>query len=159
MPRITRHTLYYRLMDVSFLGLLLVVIDTLLRETSRYQLFPAAFDTPFSIAGLTCLIIPALLIFQRWMRDDFSEMLWQRTAGTVLKLLVLLPVPAAIAAGLAMAAGQDGNVSEVVALDHALDPLTNAMMYGMVRALVYLWILTPMLFTFAFQWHRWRASR
>ncbi|NJM50919.1 MAG: hypothetical protein HC843_08600 [Sphingomonadales bacterium] len=32
-----------------------------------------------------------------------------------------------------------------------------ASLKGLITGIVSLWILTPMFFTFAFQWHRWRG--
>jgi glucan phosphoethanolaminetransferase (alkaline phosphatase superfamily) len=159
MTAMNRHTLYYRLMDFSALGLLLSFgVSAAMNVTGR-DLVPEMVQPVFTVIGLLSLVIPALLIFQRWMRDDFSEMLWQRTAGTVLKLLITLPIP--IAVGWAVwIANQDPEALNTLA--HRIDPsqpVVFALLQGVIQSAVYLWIATPVLFTAVFQWHRWRASR
>lgn len=159
MPRINRHALYYQLIDVSFVGQVAIIAVSVVERLIGRQLFPDAIQAPYLVVSFLCLLIPALLVFQRWMRDDFSEMLWQRTAGTVLKLLVALPIPIAVVAGLALIYRGADAFGNALTLDNGRDPLVNAAVLGVVRALVYLWAATPILFTFAFQWHRWQAGR
>lgn len=159
MNRVTRHTLYYRLMDFSLVGNLLSFSVAIAIAATGRDVVPALIQPIFTFVGVASLIIPALLIFQRWMRDDFSEMLWQRTAGTVLKLLIILPIPLAIGWGMWIAEGNSDLAQPRMNIGNPSDPVVSAVVQGMVQSLVYLWVATPILFTFAFQWHRWRASR
>jgi hypothetical protein len=99
------------------------------------------------------LLIPTILIFMRWMRDDFSEALWQKTAGSMLKLLVVLLMPAATI--LAYLAGEN----EAAQLATSATREAHAMDFQRAYdALILQWLLIPFAFTLCFQWHRWRAS-
>jgi hypothetical protein len=162
MTRVNRHSLYYRIIDIAFAGQVLMLGALIVKASTGYVVdMPGTLQIPYSAFGLFCILAPPLLIFQRWMRDDFSEMLWQRTAGTVLKLLVILPVPVAIGAGVTFAFSGDTTevIDRAMRMRNELDPRINAYMQGIVSAAVYLWLTVPVLFTFVFQWHRWRASR
>lgn len=159
MNRINRHTAYYRLMDICLVGLLLSFVVWIVSEATGRDIVPEQIQPVYAAFGVATLIIPAFLIFQRWMRDDFSEMLWQRTAGTVLKLLIILPLPVAIGWGMWIAMGNTGLAETTMGVGQKVDPLVSAVLQGVVLSMVYLWVATPILFTFAFQWHRWRASR
>lgn len=158
MAGMTRYSLYYRLMDIC-LGLQLLTLGI---EVGEYALGRNLHDWTgpgISIAlFLIAIVLPVFLVFARFMRDDFAEMLWQKTAGTVLKALMILPVPVAIAAGLMIAGGQIDIPSEVLSHDE-VNEIDSGAIFGVVISLMYIWIYTPVLFTLAFQWHRWRASR
>lgn len=150
----TRFRLYFVLLDIA----LAIQLFAILRKVLQ------AFDIkPFGDLGhhgwlsalqaIFALLIPTILIFMRWMRDDFSEALWQKTAGSVLKLLVILLMPAAFA--LAWHTGEnDAAISAISAIGEA-DAADFQKPYV---ALIVQWVLVPFAFTFCFQWHRWRAS-
>lgn len=158
MAGMTRYSLYYRLMDIC-LALQVVTLGVELTETAfDYDLVDfAGSGIPITLF-LMAIIVPVFLVFARFMRDDFAEMLWQKTAGTVLKALMILPVPVAIAAGVMIAGGQIDIPTEIFTHDEVTDTDSGAI-FGVVLSLIYIWIYTPVLFTLAFQWHRWRASR
>jgi hypothetical protein len=156
MTRLNRHDLFYRLMDASFVVQLLWLGNSVWRITTERQ----SWSDPVKSIAITffvlSILIPAILIFCRFMRDDFTEQLWQKTAGSVLKCLVILPVPIAFFVSLALVMGA---IHIPVGASLTGSDRTVGTINGIVRSMVLLWILTPVLFTFAFQWHRWRASR
>jgi hypothetical protein len=159
MRRINRHDLYHQLINYSFAGQLLSIAVAVSTAVGGRHVVPDVLQIPYSIIGVSSFVIPIFLIFQRWMRDDFSEALWQRTAGTVLRLLVILPIPIAVAAAVLLSGENTQVIERAARMQNGLDPRVNAHMQGIIRAGVYLWFATPMLFTFVFQWHRWRAGR
>jgi hypothetical protein len=151
MPHLDRFRAYFVLMNASF-------FIQLLHVTRKFVEYSTGTDIPLGpIKGVVVALAmfgvftPAILIFTRFMRDEFAEVLWQRAAGTVLRALILLPIPAIFFIALS---GQLGNY----VLRSNVTSLTDASMIGAVRTVATLWLLTPVLFTFAFQWHRWRAS-
>jgi hypothetical protein len=159
MARINRHTLYYRLMDFSLIGVLLMLADEVVMAAIGRELVPTVLLPVYAIIVISSFLIPALLIFQRWMRDDFSEMLWQRTAGTVLKLLILLPVPIILGWSVWILQVDHDFAKELTAPRADRDPALWAAIRGIIYSFTSLWLATPILFTLTFQWHRWRASR
>lgn len=157
MARIDRYQLYFRLMDAAMLCQSLVIAAALFKQVTGRSAVDGVLGWPFFVVFLIALLLPTLLIFQRWMRDDFSELLWQRTAGTVLKALVILPMPILIAVMVAIALGDP--IPLAVDGDSGLTPQVEGMMVGFVRSVATLWLVTPVLFVFGFKWHSWRASR
>ncbi len=158
MAGMTRYSLYYRLIDFCF-GVQLFTIaveiaEVVLDREIDYWLGHVLPITLYTVA----IILPVFLVFARFMRDDFAETLWQKTAGTVLKALMVLPLPLAIAAGVMIAGGHIDVPNEIFSDDNVNETDSGAI-FGVVLSLIYIWIYTPVLFTLAFQWHRWRASR
>ncbi|UVO53966.1 hypothetical protein [Sphingomonas sp. SUN039] len=156
MARINRHDLYYRLIDISFVVQLFCLAQFFVRIVSGRVFLSGAAKSVAVTAFVLSILIPAILIFCRFMRDDFSEQLWQKTAGSVLKCLVILPVPIAFFVSLALATGTIHIPPGSLLTD---SERTTGAINGIIRSMVVLWLLTPALFTFTFQWHRWRASR
>ena len=157
MARLNRHALYYRLIDASFLSYGALIAGALSKAITGVSAFHGLLYYPFMTIFTFALVVTPLLIFQRWMRDDFSEVLWQRSAGTVLKGLIILPLPIMIAVAVAFVTGHSS-----FTLKNSISGLEResaAALLGFGQTMVYLWMLTPVLFVFAFQWHRWRASR
>ena len=143
MSRFDRHLAYFRLLDVAFVLQLMMVASEVIEwfgiDVERW----GAFFYVLLALGVIGLLIPAALIFLRSWRDEFTEELWQKAAGTTLKALIILPIPVAIAFGI---------------LADRPAPEEDTAVLGAIRILAYLWTMAPMAFTFAFQWHRWRAS-
>lgn len=136
---------------------LIVIAAALFKQVTGRSAVDGVLGWPFLVIFIVAVILPTLLIFQRWMRDDFSELLWQRTAGTVLKALVILPFPILITVTVAITLGDP--ITLAVDGDRGLTPQVEGMMVGFVRSVAALWLVAPILFVFAFQWHRWRAFR
>jgi hypothetical protein len=163
MNRINRYTLYYRLIDVCFVCQLLIITAFVYKKWDGQSGVNGVLDYPFEVVKIFGLLIPTLLVFQRWMRDDFSEALWQRTAGTVLKAVVILPIPVmfivAVAIGTRVSVGLDPATDYTTRRSMGLPAALEGQLYGYITSMVTLWIVGTLLFIFAFQWHRWRASR
>lgn len=143
MARFNRHRAYFVLLDIAF-GLQLFMLSTELLDLVDIDVrsFGALFYLLVALAVIG-LILPVFLIFARRWRDEFAEQLWQRAAGTTVKALVLLPLPATFLVTYQL---RQPDLAGVSAWEAG------------VRVLVYLWLLAPLAFTFALQWHRWRAS-
>jgi hypothetical protein len=158
MARITRYSLYYRLMDISFVSAAISLCSEIIEYGFNLTLSDEVSDWLFWPIIITGLFIPAFCVFARFMRDDFAEMLWQKAAGTVLKALIILPVPLAFIVGMMVATGQI-DVPESNFTDPAISESDGGAALGIILSFTYMWVIAPVVFTFAFQWHRWRASR
>lgn len=156
MTRPNRFALYYRLIDASFACHLILLAAAFFKAITGTSAVDGVLRYPFAAVFLFAIIVPPVLIFQRWMRDDFSEMLWQKTAGTVLKALVLLPFPVMIAVIMAFVSG---NATANPTNSSNLSAEAGAALSGFSFTMIVVWFVGPLLFTLAFQWHRWRASR
>ena len=155
--KMDRYSAYFRLLDVAIACQLLMIATASFKAITGTSIVSGVLRYPFAAIVMIAIFVPLLLIFQRWMRDDFSEMLWQRTAGTVMKALALMPIPAILlVAYAAVSMGVDPRMDkDAFGGDLAVQGFIN----GSVRSLLLLWVMLPLSFTFAFQWHRWRASR
>jgi hypothetical protein len=158
MAKMTRYSLYYRLMDVGFAaGALLLALE--IAEYGFSMPLPEPLYTPLGLAMFFVSFVTATFcVFARFMRDDFAELLWQKAAGTVLKALFILPIPLAILIGLLVI---QGNI-DVPDADFSAPGISQSdggAVIGIIYSFIYVWVFAPILFTFAFQWHRWRASR
>jgi hypothetical protein len=158
MAKMTRYSLYYRLMDVSFAaGVILLAL-----EIAEYGFSMPLPEPLYTWLGLSVFFIaffvPAFCVFARFMRDDFAELLWQKAAGTVLKALIILPLPLAFIIGGLVVTGQI-DVPESEFSDTGISSSDGGAALGVIYSFVYIWVFAPIIFTLAFQWHRWRASR
>jgi hypothetical protein len=158
MAKMTRYSLYYRLMDVSFFAamvlLLMDIVEALLDLTPSESV---TLWVGFPLGGLSFLL-PSFCVFARFMRDDFAELLWQKAAGTVLKALIILPLPLAFVFGALIVTGQI-DMPESDFSNPNISSSDGGAALGVIFSFIYLWIFTPVIFSLAFQWHRWRASR
>jgi hypothetical protein len=156
MTRINRYMLYYRLINARFVIQLLWLVDSVVKILTGQNYVTGWICSIAVPACVLWIFIPAVLAFCRFMRDDFSEQLWQQAAGSVLKCLIILPVPLAffISLGVSMGGFSIPGGSAITG-----NAQTNGVINGIIRSAVLIWLFTPVLFTFAFQWHRWRASR
>jgi hypothetical protein len=163
MKTINRYTLYYRLIDITFACQLLIIAAFVYTRLTGESGVRGILDYPFDVVKILGLLLPTLLVFQRWMRDDFSEAIWQRTAGTVLKAMVVLPIPVmffvTVAIGTRVSLGLDPASDYTGRRSMGLPAELEGQLYGYITSMVSLWVIGTMLFIFAFQWHRWRASR
>jgi hypothetical protein len=155
--KMDRYAAYFRLLDAAIVCQLLMIGAAVFKAATGTSMVGGVLRYPFVVVAMIAVILPLLLIFQRWMRDDFSQMLWQRTAGTVMKALALMPIPAILL--VAYAAVTMGVGTDVGDDAFGGDPAVTNFIDGAVRSLLLLWLMLPLSFTFAFQWHRWRAGR
>jgi hypothetical protein len=163
MPRPSRYELYYRLIDISFICHLCMMAAFIYKQITGTSAVDGLLYYPFTTVFLVGAFLPPLIVFQRWMRDDFSEMLWQRTAGTVLKALVVLPIPLMLVIPFAMVIqatlGTAPASAATTANSLGLPAMLEGQMVGYMRSMLLLWVTASLLFITAFQWHRWRAGR
>jgi hypothetical protein len=163
MLQVNRHDLYYRLIDVGFICQLCLVMAVAYKGYTGVSATGGLLYYPFAVIMPIGFLLPPVLVFQRWMRDDFSEMLWQRAAGTVLKAVVVLPIPVmfvtAVGIGARVSLGLDAASDYTAKRTMGLPTALEGQLMGHIMSMTALWLIASLLFTFAFQWHRWRAGR
>lgn len=153
-----RHTLYFRLLDIAFAVQIVAIADivaTKVLKTANLEtvLSPTAYNAAMLAIFLAGVLLPCLLVFQRWMRDDFSEALWQKTAGTVLKCMIILPLPImALTVELILA----GPSFQELQWQYGKGADTDRAISTIIDTMRTIWLLAPVTFVAAFQWHRWR---
>lgn len=144
MTQPTRFRLFYWLLDAATAATLFSV--------ARYLYDPALIfasrseNALGSIIGLLAVLLPAILIFVRSIRDEFAEQLWQAAAGATLRGLIWIPFLLFFLWG----------VAEGLSGSPASDP--NTVING-TQMLGLMLMLQLTLFILALQWHRWRATR
>jgi Na+-driven multidrug efflux pump len=150
-----RYRVFYRLIDICF-GLQIFFLADEIREAfGGKPLNLGIINIPIATLAVLCVLIPAFLIFAKFMRDEFAETLWKKTSETVVRALILLPIPVVFLLGVA-----DGiRGSSLIQVVSKAKTLSDAGLHGVIMAVVLIWFITPIIFTFAFQWHRWRAGK
>jgi hypothetical protein len=150
-----RYRVFYRLIDICF-GLQIFFLADEIREAfGGKPLQLGLMDLPIGMLAVLCVLIPAFLVFAKFMRDEFAETLWKKTSETVVRALILLPVPLLFLLGAA-----DGiKGSFMIQIISKAQSLQDAGLNGIIMAVVLIWFITPIIFTFAFQWHRWRSGK
>lgn len=164
---------YNRLMDITFWVLLVAYTRGLLSLTRVPQGLLLDQWRPLNIAlaaiFLFTQILLIVLIMARSLRDEYAEMLWQRSAASFVKLLPLFPV--LWLAGIFVFADQNGwlnslraNPQMMILPDHAIlaNPTNSAGIHqfeGLNFVVLKLTQYFPLLFAALYKWHRWRDER
>lgn len=144
MTRPARFRLFFWLLDAATLVTLFSV--------GRYLYSPhLIFDGRSSnvvaqILGVLAVLLPAILIFARFIRDEFAEQLWQAAAGATLRGLIWVPFALLFFWGVV-----DG-------FSGAPQSNPSAEIDG-TQMLALMLMLQLTLFVLSLQWHRWRATR
>jgi hypothetical protein len=146
-----RYRLYFWLMDIclilSVLGLTEFILDYGL------GIILIATDSPiYPIISLFFIsanfIVPLFLVVARFMRDEFAELLWKKTATTLLYGFVVVPGFVLTTTYVASLFGSRIHVAILQALQE----------YTAIQAIVVGWMAVMLAFVGLFQFYRWRAS-
>lgn len=152
--RARRARVYFRLMDIvlvlSLLGFAEFLLDKIggiiLIEKSNPIYPPVAF-----FFGFMNFIVPLFLILARFMRDEYAELLWRRTAVVVAYMLALAPwVIVASMWAYYFATGARMRESPFAPLVIPQEP---------VQVIWLCWLVFMLLFVAIFQFLRWRDGR
>ena len=150
-----RHRLYFWLMDAALVGSVIIWIAFILDAAAGIT----AFGLPEPLASILGIIliplvtvVPVVVFFGAFMRDEYAEQLWRRT------MVVLAYVAAIIPFGYFLTAW-----ATFFAMGQPEEPHW-AFAWSVVEvkwglAIWYLWNGYIQLFVFIFQFLRWRDSR
>ena len=165
----SRANLYYRLMDICLVLTLLMIINDAVEmflaiSTQSWDGSDGHLSTALTLLGLLSFILTVVIIFARSMRDEFAEMLWQKSAGTMLRAMVILPFPAMILVAVFQSALPEfppimGRATAEELAKAGYTPEGFSQFVGVISTISVFWWLNTTLFVFIFQWHRWRASK
>ena len=144
MTRPIRFRLFYWLLDAATAVTLISVGRMLVNPASI--LSEAPDPLLFKILGVFAVLLPAVMIFVRSIRDEFAEQLWQAAAGATLRGLIWIPLALFFVWGLIEGfSGAPNTDPDTV--------ISGTQMLGLIL------ILQLTLFVLSLQWHRWRAMR
>lgn len=144
MTRPTRYRLFYWLLDAA-------TVVTLV-SFARYAVNPALLladegESGWMLAiGILSVVLTAVLIFVRTIRDEYAEQLWQAAAGTTMRGLIWVPLVLFFVWG--FVEGVSGSPNQ-----DPDDVISGTQMLSLMLSLQ----LT--IFLLSLQWHRWRATR
>ncbi len=150
-----RYKLYYRLMDLALFTGILGFVDFLgahLFNLSFTQIFRP--DTIFGmviaiIIGLLNFVLPIFLVLARFMRDEYAEILWQRTASLMMYVVTIAPGIIMVWGSLHKAmTGQSSPFLKEYVFDQPARELITTW-----------WMVSALAFVAIFQLLRWRDSR
>jgi hypothetical protein len=144
MTRPTRFRLFYVLLDAATLVTLISLGRMVADPSSMFEDRPNALI--FQVAGVLAVLLPAILIFVRAIRDEFAEQLWQAAAGATLRGLIWIPFALLFLWGI------------VEGLSGAPDSDLDMVISG-TQMLALMLMLQLTLFVLSLQWHRWRTLR
>ncbi len=145
-----RARLYFALMNLAtFVTLLLFPLEIAFFGVDAEQAMGPLY-TIYVAVVLAAILLPMVLMFAGFLRDDFAESCWRQSAVTTVKWLTLLPILGSFGLGV-----RDGYMEahQGTTQPHLLHDASAA------DALSLLWALILLLFVLSFQWHRWKASR
>jgi hypothetical protein len=154
MTRERRAKIYFRLMDIVLVLSAIGFAEFLLDKVGDIILIQKSSPiyAPVSIFFLTMnFVVPLFLILARFMRDEYAEQLWKRTAVVMSYLLATLP--AAILAGAWLAYLAPATLRTLPQFMMLFDP---APLYVVTTAT---WMIGMLLFVAVFQFLRWRDAR
>lgn len=122
------------------------------------KIFGVEFDPnsqPYYGIGIVVItfnfFVPCFLVVARFMRDEYAELLWRRTAVVLAYMLALTPLFALAAVWIDYWTSTTGQPRAFAANFEQTDNLFDAMMR--------VWSAFMLLFTGIFQWLRWLDSR
>ena len=150
-----KYKLYYRLMDLALLAGILGLLDFLgahVFNLSFTQILNPEPPLGMVIAigiGLLNFVLPVFLIVAYFLRDEYAEILWQRTATVM--MYVVATTPGAImmwAASHKVLTGQTSPLLKKYIFDR---PTLDLVMTW--------WMVSALAFVAIFQFLRWQDSR
>ncbi|RNJ62953.1 MAG: hypothetical protein EDM03_00440 [Porphyrobacter sp. IPPAS B-1204] len=121
------------------------------------------FSTLFTSLGILNFILSMTIILATSLRDEFAEALWQKTAGTMLRAMAILPPFAMIVMMILwplapeLPSPFDSYLAEDALAEEGLKLEDVTRFLGTIETVGKYWSLTMSVFVFVFQWHRWRA--
>lgn len=151
-----RYRIYFWLMDFSAVVMALLVClglaDVIIDEDITEALPPSLFFSMSALFQIVTFIVVPLLICAKFMRDDYSDTLWRRSASVLVYASVIIPLTIFVTTQIYVVGM--GPLSKGPPL---IRWLTNKVMVDM--AMLGIWISYMILFVAIFQFLRWRDAR
>jgi hypothetical protein len=159
----TRFRRYNPLIDLAFwLFILGFASISALRYVSG---LPSGFVQPakfaINILGYVTWLLTVFLICARFMRDEYAEGLWQKSAAMFTYVLVLLPAILVVASWLYQSYDAALTAPPTAAERAAIAAYPRPIIWqwsGAMYLLLYLAAYMPFLFVALYKWNRWRDN-
>lgn len=169
MSRTTNPNLYYRLVDLcAILTSVVLAIHACdyyiaISDQSWERTIGSRFSQLISSMGFSSFILTMVVILASRLRDEFAEAIWQKTAGTFLRAMVILPPVAMILITFSWSIAPE--VPSLLDLDLSSAELAKEGLtvedvnrfIGVIFTIGAYWWMSTTFFVFIYQWHRWRA--
>lgn len=169
MPRTSSPNLYYRLVDLcAILTSVTLAVNAYdyyiaISDQSWERTLGSRFSALISSMGLSSFVLTMVVILASSLRDEFAEALWQKTSGTFLRAMVILPPVAMILIGFSWS--NTPEVPSMLDLDLSSAELAKEGLtvedvnrfIGVIFTIGAYWWMSTTFFVFIYQWHRWRA--
>jgi hypothetical protein len=152
--RATRARIYFRLMDIMLVLSLMGFTEFLLDKVGGIILIPATspiYPLVSTFFYTMNFFVPTFLILARFMRDEYAELLWRRTATALVYVSAIAPF-GLLAIGWVsfLITGQRVSQGAVRFLAESME---------FFDAVVVIWMVFMLLFVAIFQLLRWRDAR
>jgi hypothetical protein len=154
MNREKRARLYFRLMDITFVlavvGFSVFVIEDIIGITLLERSHPVHFPLSIFFSFMNFLM-PAFLLVARFMRDEYAELLWQRSIAMMAYVVAIIPAFLMIGAIILEMSGAKKPVGFYAFLYYEKASI--------MAVIGVSWMAYMLLFVAIFQFVRWRDSR
>lgn len=169
MSRTTSPNLYYRLVDLcTILTLVILAINAYdyyisISDQSWENTLDSRYSALISSIGFSSFILTMVVILASSLRDEFAEALWQKTAGTFLRAMVIFPPIAMILIAASwwiiptdpLMLDLDFSSAELAKEGLTVEDVNRFI--GVISTIGAFWWMSTTFFVFIYQWHRWRA--
>lgn len=155
-----RYRAYIWLMNLALIVTFAWMLEVVVRKTwgiAGLGLTGTADAIAFLVVQICSFVLPFFLMLFRFMRDDYTEMLWKRSVVVLAYMVAIFPIFSALVAwGMELGLPKDGNA--YAAWRTMYEPFKSASApadYVVSMA----WKYYMAAFVIVFQFLRWRDSR
>ena len=159
-------SLYFRLIDIAFIVHTINLLSVIATKMGAMNLGKDGYiyySYVSWVAGMLSLFLIIFLVLARFMRDEYTEQIWQRSAGSFVRALTVLPLLFYILSYVFLPQITEYLGGNAIPQSGAPQNTGQTAQYSffLMAAWVSLFFATyvPYLFICLFQWHRWKASR
>lgn len=162
--KFNRYRLYYFLMNVALAGVVFGLIDSFIVSNLNISTAPShpTLDFAYKSLGIIIILLPVFLILAKFMRDDYANQIWSKTATsflyffTAFPLLFILPNAIVWIASAIFSSDVSANVADLVYNRSPFAAFYDKDAYTVVANS---WLICVSFFVILFQWHRWRDAQ
>lgn len=151
--RAKRARIYFRLMDVVFILAVLGFSEFLLDKVGGIILMETSHPAHGYVSAFFIIMnffLPMFLILARFMRDEYAEQVWRRTAVSLSYVVTLLPIAIFAGAWIDFLTTTTGQPRPLFALlENPIEPF---------KVVQVCWMAFMLLFVGVFQFLRWRDN-
>ncbi len=162
MQKFDRYRLYYILMNVSLAAIISGIGSELLYNIGiEHHLDGPIGALAFFLVGLFSVLLPIFLIVARFMRDQYAEEIWKKTAKHFMYVIALIPLFIQIQGWILFGwiKRLDNSTYQYFYHHPIFLPIQWILSTDSFELFMRVWVYSICFFVILFQWHRWRDSR